>query len=207
MAPGVVVGRLVPGPIQDQVLDLAATGRAGLAALLGDAAQRHALFRPRIRSGCFLAATVEGELAGYLSLKIGQRGPFAPRLADFVRGYGWRRGAHAFAVFSFIEARSMAPAGGAYVYGVDVLEAFRGRARFPPHGVGGALVQAALERAAALGLARLDMEVRAPASAGLFRRMGARPVEAQPLSLTRLLMATSGEYERLSITVPPRALG
>lgn len=202
MAHGVLVGPLVPGPIQDQVLDLAATGRAGLAALLGDAAQRHALFRPRIRPDCFLAATVEGKLAGYLSLKVGQRGPFAPRLADFVRLHGWRRGAHAFAVFSVIEARSMAPAGGAYVYGVDVLEAFRGRARFPPHGVAGALVQAALARAAALGLARLDMEVRAPASAAMFRRMGAKPVVARPLSLTRLLMATSGDYERLSIPVP-----
>jgi hypothetical protein len=105
-------------------------------------------------------------------------------------------------VFSVIEARSMAPAGGAYVYGVDVLEAFRGRARFPPHGVAGALVQAALARAAALGLARLDMEVRAPASAAMVRRMGAKPVVARPLSLTRLLMATSGDYERLSIPVP-----
>jgi len=201
VADGVRVGVLEPGPIQDQVLDLAATGRAGLAALLGDAAQRHALFRPRIRPECFLAATVEGELAGYLSLKTGSRGPFAPRLADFLRVQGWGRGAHAFAVFSFIEARSMAPAGGAYVYGVDVLEAFRGRTRFPPHGVAGALVQAALERAAALGLARLDMEVRAPASAAMFRRMGARPVVARPLSLTRLLIATSGDYERLSIPV------
>jgi ribosomal protein S18 acetylase RimI-like enzyme len=207
MAQGVLVGPLVPGAIRDQVLDLAATGRAGLAARLGDAARRHALFRPRIRPECFLAATVEGELAGYLSLKIGRRGPFAPSLADFLRCHGWRRGAHAFAVFSFIEARSMAPSGGAYVYGIDVLEAFRGRARFPPHGVAGALVLAAMERAASLGLARLDMEVRAPASAAMFRRMGARPVTARPLSPTRLLMATSGDYERLSIAVPPRGPG
>jgi hypothetical protein len=36
----------------------------------------------------------------------------------------------------------------------------------------------------------------------MFRRMGAKPVVARPLSLTRLLMATSGDYERLSIPVP-----
>ncbi|MFN3449708.1 MAG: hypothetical protein ACK44F_13505, partial [Roseococcus sp.] len=42
-------------------------------------------------------------------------------------------------------------------------------------------------------------EVRAPASAALFRRMGARPMTARPLSLGRLLMATAGDYERLCI--------
>ena len=60
----VVVGPLQPGPLADQVLDLAATGRAGLAALLGDAAQRHALFRRGMRADRFLVATVGGELAG-----------------------------------------------------------------------------------------------------------------------------------------------
>ncbi|WP_027284980.1 GNAT family N-acetyltransferase [Rubritepida flocculans] len=195
----VEVAPLTPGPLAERVLDLAATGRAGLSALLGDAAQRQALFRPRIRPECFLAATVEGELAGYLSLKLGGRGPFAPGFADFRRCYGWRRGLHAFLVFSAIEARSRALPGGAYVYGIDVLEPFRGRARFPPHGVGGALLLAASAWAAARGLDRLEAEVRAPASAALFRRMGARPMTARPFSLGRLLMATAGDYERLCI--------
>ncbi|MCX8133921.1 MAG: hypothetical protein N3D18_08145 [Roseococcus sp.] len=199
--PRVEVGPLAPGPLAERVLDLAATGRAGLSALLGDAAQRQALFRPRIRRECFLVATVEGELAGYLSLKLGGRGPFAPSVGDFLRCYGWRRGLPRFLVFSAIEARSRALPGGAYVYGIDVLEPFRGRARCPPHGVGGELLLAARAWAAARGLARLEAEVRAPASAALFRRMGARPMTARPFPLGRLLAATAGDYERLCIPV------
>ncbi|MBX9748612.1 MAG: GNAT family N-acetyltransferase [Roseococcus sp.] len=202
-APGVVVGAISPGPLADQVLDLAATGRAGLAALLGDAAQRHAIFRPAIRPDRFLVATVGGELAGYLSLKYAGQGPFAPGIGDFIRYHGWRRGLHGWAVFSAIEARSRPRRGGAYLYGIDVLEGFRGRARFPPHGVGGALIDAAIRRSATLGLAPLEMETRNPAARALMTRMGARPVVARPLSWTGLLMATAGEYERLAITIPP----
>jgi ribosomal protein S18 acetylase RimI-like enzyme len=199
---GVVVGMLTPGPLCDHVLDLAATGRAGLAALLGDAPRRHALFRRGMRADRFLVATVNGELAGYLSLKYAGQGPFAPSLGDFMRCHGAWRGAHAFAVFSWIEARSRARPGGAYIYGIDVLKRFRGQKRFPPHGVGGALIQAAIGRTASLGLAHLDMEVRTAAARALATRMGALPVVAQRLSLTALLMATSGDYTRLSITVP-----
>jgi hypothetical protein len=197
----VIVGPLQPGPVGDQALDLAATGRAGLAALLGDAAQRHALFRPGIRADRFLVATVGGALAGYLSLKHAGRGPFAPALGDFIRCHGWRRGAWAWAVFWAIEARSRASRGGAYLYGIDVLEGFRGRARFPPEGVGGALIAAAVRQSAALGLAALDMETRNPAARALMTRMGARPVRAARLSVTGLLMATAGDYERLSIPI------
>jgi ribosomal protein S18 acetylase RimI-like enzyme len=197
----VVVGPLLPGPLGDKVLDLAATGRAGLAALLGDGAQRHALFRRGMRADRFLVATVGGELAGYLSLKYAGRGPFAPRLGDFIGCQGWRRGLHAWAVFAWIEARTQPRPGGAYLYGIDVLEGFRGRQRFPPHGVGGELIQAALGRCAMLGLAPLDMETRNPAAHALMTRMGAMPVVARRLSLTRLLLATSGDYERLSIAI------
>lgn len=202
-APGVVVGPLSPGPLQDQVLDLAATGRAGLSALLGDTTQRHALFRRGMRADRLLVATVDGELAGYLSLKYAGRGPFAPSLGDFIRCYGWRRGAHAWAVFSRIEARSRPRPGGAYIYGTDVLKRFRGQKRYPPHGVGGEMILAAIGRSAALGLAHLDMEVRTPAARALAMRMGARPVVAPRHSFTGLLMATSGDYTRLSIAIPP----
>ena len=198
----VAIGPLTPGALCDQVLDLAATGRAGLAALLGDAAQRHALFRRGMRADRFLAATVGGELAGYLSLKHTGKGPFAPSLSDFIRCQGWWRGLHAWAVFSAIEARSRPSPGGAYLYGIDVLEGFRGRARHPPHGVGGELIRAAIGQTARLGLARLDMETRNPAARALMTRMGAEPVVAPRLSLTRLLMATAGDYERLTITIP-----
>jgi ribosomal protein S18 acetylase RimI-like enzyme len=197
----VVVGPLLPGPVGDQVLDLAATGRAGLAALLGDDAQRHALFRPGIRADRFLVATVGGALAGYLSLKHAGRGPFAPGPRDFIRCHGWRRGPWAWAVFSAIEARSRGGRGAAYLYGLDVLEAFRGRRRFPPDGVGGALLAAAIRQTAALGLAALDMETRNPAARALMTRMGARPVQAARLSFTGLLMATAGDYERLRIPI------
>lgn len=198
----VEVGPLGAGALHDQVLDLAATGRAGLAGLLGDATQRHALFRRGMRADRFLVATVGGELAGYLSLKHAGQGPFSPSLADFMRCQGPWRGAHAFAVFSFIEARSRARRGGAYIYGIDVLMRFRGQKRFPPDGVGGALIQAAIARTAELGLAHLDMEVRTAAARALATRKGARPVVAPRLSLTRLLMATSGDYSRLSIAIP-----
>ena len=201
--PGVAVGPLKPGPLSDQVLDLAATGRAGLAALLGDAAQRHALFRRGMRADRFLVATVGGELAGYLSLKHGGQGPFAPSLGDFIRCQGWARGAHACAVFAWIEARSRARPGGAYIYGIDVLKRFRGHRQFPPHGIGGALIAAAIARTATLGLSALDMEVRTAAARALATRMGARPVVAPRLSLTGLLMATAADYERLSIAIPP----
>lgn len=202
-APGVEVGPLLPGKLGEQVLDLAATGRAGLAALLGDARQRHALFRPGMRADRFLVATVGGELAGYLSLKYAGQGPFAPRLADFIRCHGWRSGLHAWAVFSAIEARSRPCPGGAYLYGIDVLEAFRGHWRFPPRGVGGELIHAAIQRSAALGLTPLEMETRNPAARALMTRMGARPVVARRLSWTGLLMATAGDYERLGIAIPP----
>lgn len=196
------VGPLRPGALQDQVLDLAATGRAGLAALLGDSSQRHVLFRRGMQADRFLVATVDGQLAGYLSLKHAGQGPFAPSLADFIRCQGRWRGAHACAVFAFIEARSRARRGGAYIYGIDVLKRFRGQKRFPPLGVGGALIQAAIERTASLGLQHLDMEVRTPAARALATRMGARPVVAPRLSLTGLLMATSADYTRLSIAIP-----
>jgi GNAT superfamily N-acetyltransferase len=199
----VAIGPLTPGPLCDQVLDLAATGRAGLAALLGDAAQRHALFRRGMRADRFLVATVGGELAGYLSLKYAGRGPFAPGLGDFIRCHGWRRGLHAWAVFSAIEVRSRPRPGGIYLYGIDVLDAFRGHRRFPPRGVGGALLHAAIRRGAALGLTPLEMETRNPAARALMTRMGARPVVAPRFSWTGLLMATSGDYERLSIAIPP----
>lgn len=198
--PPVVVGPLSPGPVGDQVLDLAATGRSGLAALLGDDAARHALFRPGLRADRFLVATVGGELAGYLSLKYARQGPFAPSLADFIRCQGWRRGPHAWAVFSWIEARTQPRPGGAYIYGIDVLKPWRGH----KHGrdVGGALIRAAVEASARLGLATLDMEVRRVAARALAVRMGAVPVVAPRYSLTGLLVATSGEYERLSIRIP-----
>lgn len=198
----VVVAPLRPGPLQDQVLDLAATGRAGLAALLGDAGQRHALFRPGMRADRFLAATVDGELAGYMSLKYEGQGPFGPKLRDFVRCYGWRRGAHAFAVFSWIEARTRSGVGGAYFYGIDILQRFRGHKRFPPHGVGGELYLAAIRRCAALGFAHLDGEARNPAARALAHRMGFVAV-LQPRSLPeRVLMASAGDYTRLSFPIP-----
>ncbi len=197
----VVVGPLTPGPLADQVLDLAATGRAGLAALLGDAAGRHALFRPGMRADRFLVATVGGELAGYLSLKHAGRGPFAPGPGDFIRCQGWRRGLHAWAVFSWIEARTRPRPGGAYIYGLDVLKPWRGHKR--GRDVGGALMAAAVEAATRLGYASLDMEIRRPAIRALVRRAGAVPVVARPVSLTRLLMATAGDYERLTITLSP----
>ncbi len=197
-----MVGPLVPGALCDQVLDHAATGRAGLAAILGDAAQRHALFRRGMRADRLLAATVDGKLAGYLSLKHAGRGPLAPSPGDFIRCHGWRRGLHGFAVFSLIEARSRAAPGGAYLYGIDVLEGFRGPSRFPPDGVGGALIRCAMQRANSLGATRLEMETRNPAARALMLRMGARPVTAPVLSWTRLLMASSGDYERLCIALP-----
>lgn len=202
-----MVRPLAPGPLQEQVLDLAATGRAGLSALLGDARERHALFRRGMRADRFLVATVGDELAGYLSLKHAGQGPLAPSLADFIRCQGWRRGAHAFAIFSWIEARSRARPGGAYIYGIDVIKQFRGQRQFPPHGVGGALIQAAIERTQSLGLSQLDMEVRTAAARALAIRMGARPVIAPRFSLTGLLMATSADYVRLSIAIASPAGG
>jgi hypothetical protein len=195
----VVVGPLQPGPLADQVLDLAATGRAGLAALLGDAAQRHALFRRGMRADRFLVATVGGELAGYLSLKYHGRGPFAPSLGDFIRCQGQRRGLHAWAVFTWIEARTRPRPGGAYIYGLDVLKPWRGHKR--GRDVGGALMQAAITETMRLRLATLDMEIRRPAIRALVTRNGAVPVVAQRLSLTSLLMTTSGEYSRLTIAI------
>lgn len=195
----VVVAPLTPGPLCDQVLDLAATGRAGLAALLGDAAQRHALFRRGMRADRFLVATVGGELAGYLSLKHGGQGPFAPSLGDFIRCYGWRRGSHAFAVFSWIEARSRPRPGGCYFYGLDILKRFRGHKRFPPLGVGGALYRAGIRRSAELGLTHIDLEARTANAQALAGRMGFLPVLAPRSGLERLLMATSGGYTRFSL--------
>ncbi|MCA3186178.1 MAG: hypothetical protein INH13_21695 [Cupriavidus sp.] len=195
-----MVGPLAPGPLQDQVLDLAATGRAGLSALLGDAAARHALFRRGMRADRFLVATVGGELAGYLSLKYAGHGPFAPSLGDFLRCYGPARGAHAFAVYRVIEARSRPRPGGAYIYGLDVLKPFRGHKR--GRDVGGALVQAAIAATARLGLASLDMEIRRPAIRALVKRMGAVPVAAARLSFTGLLIASAGGYQRLTIQIP-----
>jgi hypothetical protein len=198
--PQPVVGPLTPGPLQDQVLDLAATGRSGLSALLGDAAARHALFRRGMRADRFLVATVGGELAGYLSLKYAGHGPFAPSLGDFLRCYGVARGAHAFAVYQAIEARSRPRPGGAYLYGLDVLKPWRGHRRGCD--VGGALIQAAVATAARLGLRTFDGETRRPAARALALRMGAVPVSAPRLSLTGLLIASAGDYQRLTIPIP-----
>ncbi|MCA3276605.1 MAG: GNAT family N-acetyltransferase [Methylobacterium sp.] len=195
-----VVGPLAPGPLQDRVLDLAATGRSGLSALLGDAAARHALFRRGMRADRFLVATVEGELAGYLSLKYAGHGPFAPSLGDFLRCYGPAQGAHAFAVYRVIEARSRPRPGGAYLYGIDVLKPWRGHRR--GRDVGGALIQAAIAATARLGLRTLDLEVRRPAARALFLRMGAVQVTAPRLSFTGLLIASAGDYQRLTIGIP-----
>ena len=197
-----IVGPLVPGPLSEQVLNLAATGRAGLSALLGDAAQRHALFRRGMRADRFLVATVDGALAGYTSLKFAGRGPFGPSLGDFLRVYGWARGAYAFAIFTRIEARSRAQPGGGYIYGMDVLKPYRGHKASRGHDVGGALMRTAIALASALGLNHLDMEVRRNTARALARRMGAVPVVPRLLSLDRFLMASAGEYERLTIPLP-----
>jgi len=197
-----IVGPLVPGPLSEEVLDLAATGRAGLAALLGDAAKRHALFRRRMRADRILVATVNGALAGYVSLKIAGRGPLAPSLADFMRVHGWARGAHGFVIFTMIEARSRARPGGGYIYGMDVLKPYRGHKASRGHDVGGALMRAAIAHASSLGLRHLDMEVRRSNARALARRMGAIAVVPRPISLDRFLMASAGEYERLTIPLP-----
>lgn len=197
----VAVGPLLPGPLGERVLDLAATGRAGLAALLGDAAQRHALFRRGMRADRFLVATVGGELAGYLSLKYAGQGPFAPGLADFIRCQGWRRGAHAWAVFSWIEARTRPRPGGAYLYGLDILKPFRGHKR--GRDVGAALIRAAIQTAGRLGFRMLDMEVRHANSRALVLRMGGGPVTARRFSRAGLLLATAGEYSRYAIPIRP----
>ena len=200
-----VVGPLAHGLLREQVLDLAATGRAGLAALLGDAVQRHALFRPGMRADRFLVATVEGQLAGYVSLKYAGQGPFAPGLTDFIRCHGWRRGTHAFAVFAWIEARTRPRPGGADIYGMDILKPWRGHKR--GRDVGGARMRAAMAATAGLGLTTLDMEVRHANSRALALRMGARPVMARRLSRAGLLLATAGEYTRYSIAINPAASG
>ncbi|UPY37125.1 hypothetical protein [Sediminicoccus sp. KRV36] len=199
----VVVSPLTPGPLCDQVLDLAATGRAGLVALLGDARQRHALFRRGMRADRFFVATVGGALAGYMSLKYRGAGPFGPSLGDFLRCYGWARGSHAFLVFSAIEARSRPRPGGAYLYGIDVLKPFRGTKSFSGPGVGGALILAGIEAMTRHEITALDMEVRTPAARALATRMGARPVTVRRFSLERLLIATAADYTRLSIAIPP----
>ncbi len=202
----VMVGALTQGPLADRVLDLAAMGRAGLSGLLGDSARRHTLFRRGMRADRFLVATVEGELAGYLSLKYDGIGPFAPTLADFIHCYGWTRGAYTWAAFSALEARVRARRGGAYGYGLDVLVRFRGIKRHPPNGVGGELLAAAIEHVGALGFQFLDMEVRTVPITALIRHMGAIPVEQPRFSVARLLQATAGDYRRYCIKVPPRSL-
>jgi len=193
----VMIGPLTPGPLGEQVLDLAATGRAGLSALLGDAAQRHGLFRRNMRADRFLVATVNGAMAGYASLKHGGTGPFNPSLADFRRVYGGLAGLHVFGVFSCIEARSRALPGGVYLYGIDTEERFRRQ------GVGTALLRAALSATEGLGFARLEWETRAPAMLALTQRVGGQPVLPARGILARLLAATAADYRRFSITVRP----
>ena len=195
----VTVGPLRPGPLGDAVLEHAASGRAGLAALLGDDGQRHALFRPGMRADRFLVARAGDELAGWLSLKYAGAGPFAPRLADFTRCHGVARGLHAFAVFSAIEARSGPAHRAAYIYGIDVLKPFRGRRHVMPRPVGEALIEAAMQQAAALGFAWLDMEVRTAAARALALRMGAMP--SAPSGLARIWR---GDYIRLTIDLAAR---
>lgn len=134
------------------------------------------------------------------SLKYAGRGPFAPSLWDFLRCYGPAQGAHAFAVYRVIEARSRPRPGGAYLYGIDVLKPWRGHRR--GRDVGGALIEAAIAATARLGLRTLDLEVRRPAARALFLRMGAVPVTAPRLSFTGLLIASAGDYQRLTIGVP-----
>ena len=80
-----------------------------------------------------------------------------------------------------------------------MLKPWRGHKR--GRDVGGALMQAAITETMRLRLATLDMEIRRPAIRALVTRNGAVPVVAQRLSLTSLLMATSGEYSRLTIAI------
>jgi GNAT superfamily N-acetyltransferase len=198
LAPLVI--RSLPGhPCEQHVLDMASYGRSSLSKLIGDDKSRTALFRETMRADRFFVATVGDQVAGYLSIKVNGQGPFAPRLRDFLRGYGFWKGLWICSVFTAIEARSRSR--GIYMYGLDVLEPFRGT------GVGRALYEAVFSFAVDQGGKLIELEAVNPTAIALAKRMGATEVIPSPFTLEHLLHLTAGPYRRFQIVLqsePPK---
>jgi GNAT superfamily N-acetyltransferase len=190
----VVVLPLPGHPFEKHVLDMASYGRAGLSHLIGDDRSRNALFRETMRADRFFVAMAGNQVAGYLSIKYKGQGPFAPRIRDFLRVYGFWKGLWICYMFTVIEARTRSR--GIYLYGVDVLEPFR------RVGVGRELYQALFSFATELGISLVELEAINPASIALAKNMGAMKAVVKPLTLEHMLVLTSGAYQRLSIRIP-----
>lgn len=188
----------LPGhPCEQHVLDMASYGRSGLSKLIGDDKSRNALFRETMRANRFFVAMAGGQVAGYLSIKYEGQGPFAPRVRDFLRVYGFWKGLWVCSVFTAIEARSRSR--GIYLYGIDVLEPYR------ESGVGRELYKALFSFAAELRVSLIELEAINPASIALAKSVGATKAVVKPLTLEHMLVLTSGAYQRFSIILPLQA--
>ena len=147
----VVVASTLPA-IDERWVRMVTRGRGSLAWVLGNAACRYRLFRNAIDWDRVLLAFHGEQAVGYAAFKHGRRGPFAPPVASFIAEFGAIMGRVRFALFRLSEWRE-----GRYtclLHGLRVEKAARRQ------GVATALIAELCRQAAALGAARLDLEVR-----------------------------------------------
>jgi len=138
-------------PVDQAALALLATGRGSLAFLLGDENTRFRLLSRRINWDRVLLAKLDGKTVGFLAFQWAGKGPYAPRLGDFLREFGNVSGLLRCALNGLLELRKHRQ--GFYVYGLKVIPKARRR------GVARALLLAAERYAATLNAGAVELEV------------------------------------------------
>ncbi|MDQ7990015.1 MAG: GNAT family N-acetyltransferase [Candidatus Dactylopiibacterium sp.] len=136
----------------EAALQLVASGRGSLQRVLGNAAQRVALFGPALRWSHVLLAMHDQQALGFIAFKRHGVGPYAPTREDFRRVFGAAGGLWRWLAFVCIERRDRKSA--FYIYGLKVVV----RAR--RQGLAAALLDAALARARDAGATQAELELR-----------------------------------------------
>ncbi|RAU18944.1 hypothetical protein DN062_05560 [Nitrincola tibetensis] len=104
--------------IDFEVLQLVATGRGSMNAIIGDADQRFALFHTSIDWTRVVVAKQNNIPVGFLAFKYGKKGPYAPTFRRFNEVFGRWTGWYRYLIFYLVEHFSTGNA--FYVYGIKV---------------------------------------------------------------------------------------
>ena len=140
-----------PGSSQPDALGLLATGRGSLAFLLGDEDSRFRLFSGRINWDRVLIARQNGRTVGFLAFQWAGKGPYSPKLSDFMREFGPVLGLFRCIANHLLEWRNRRK--GFYIYGLKVIPEAR------RSGVARALLNAAECHARSLNADSVELEV------------------------------------------------
>ncbi|EXJ11049.1 GNAT family N-acetyltransferase [Nitrincola nitratireducens] len=184
--------------IDIKVLELVATGRGSMNAIIGDADQRFALFHQSIDWTRVVVATQNEVPVGFLAYKYNKKGPYAPSFRRFNEVFSVWTGWYRFLIFYLVEYFSTGNA--FYVYGIKVQPNRRRQ------GIASRMLDHVESLANTTSLPYIELDVSDTNTAGLelYKKRGYRVVKSLDLSfLPTIFNFTKVHVMRKSLSKTP----